>query len=47
MPQKQKSGGSKKIGRNAEKCKRYRLVKGKPCGPGRDGQKAGKNAGCR
>ena len=29
------------------KYERYRRRKGRPCGPGRDGQKAGKQRGCR
>jgi hypothetical protein len=33
------SGGSRKYGRNREKCKRYRNRVGKPNGPGQDGRK--------
>lgn len=31
--------GSRKYGRNREKCKKYRLRVGKPNGPGQDGRK--------
>jgi hypothetical protein len=34
-----KGGGSRKFGRNREKCKRYRQRVGKPNGPGQDGRK--------
>ncbi len=38
-------GGKKgrKYGRNKLKCERYRSRIGKPLGPGRSGNKAGKN----
>lgn len=35
---KDKGGGSKKYGRNALKCARYRQRVGKPSGPGQSGQ---------
>lgn len=31
-----------KIGRNVDKCKRYRAAIGKPRGPGKTGNKSGK-----
>ena len=37
------SGGNRKIGRNKEKCQRYRSRVGKPLGRGIQGNKAGKN----
>ena len=37
-----KSGGSKKYGRNKDKCLSYRLRVGKPRGPGVPGNKSGK-----
>jgi len=37
------SGGTKKYGRNKEKCQRYRMLVGKPLGRGVPGNKAGKN----
>ncbi len=33
----------RKIGRNKVKCERYRARVGKPNGPGKPGNKAGKN----
>lgn len=36
---------SRKYGRNKEKCARYRLLIGKPNGPGQPGNKAGRNKG--
>lgn len=35
--------GSRKYGRNREKCERYRRLIGKPRGPGKPGNKSGKN----
>lgn len=37
------SGGNRKIGRNKEKCQRYRSRVGKPLGRGVPGNKAGKH----
>ena len=34
---------NRKIGRNANRCKRYRSEIGMPHGPGRPGAKSGKN----
>lgn len=34
-----KGGGSKKYGRNRAKCARYRIMVGRPNGPGRPGNK--------
>lgn len=41
----QRRGGKKnrKHGRNTDKCARYRARIGKPNGPGKPGNKAGKN----
>lgn len=43
MAKKQKGGGSRKTGRNRKKCERYRARVGKPRGPGKPGNKAGRN----
>jgi hypothetical protein len=45
MADKVKKQGKKnrKVGRNAAKCERYRARIGKPNGPGKPGNKAGKN----
>lgn len=39
-----KKGGSKKYNRNRVKCARYRNRVGKPNGPGKDGNKSGRNS---
>lgn len=41
--QPKKGKKTRKYGRNKTKCERYRLRVGKPNGPGRPGNKAGKN----
>lgn len=41
--QKRKTKKGRKIGRNKLKCERYRILVGKPNGPGKPGNKAGKN----
>ena len=41
--QRDKGGGSGKYGRNRAKCARYRARVGKPLGPGKPGNKAGRN----
>lgn len=39
----QKSRKGRKYGRNQAKCERYRRRVGKPRGPGKPGNKSGKN----
>jgi hypothetical protein len=36
-------GVKKRYGRNKAKCERYRLLVGKPNGPGKPGNKSGRN----
>lgn len=40
---KKQKGVTKRYGRNKAKCERYRLYVGKPNGPGKPGNKSGRN----
>jgi hypothetical protein len=42
MAKKEKGGGTKKYGRNKKSCESYRRRIGKPNGPGKPGNKAGR-----
>ena len=44
MAERKKGKKGRKIGRNKDKCARYRARVGKPRGPGVEGCKSGKNA---
>lgn len=44
MASKKKEGKKgRKVGRNKRKCERYRALIGRPNGPGKSGNKSGKN----